>query len=105
MDTAHLANVDHIDMTGYNTGGGNSTTLDGKDVLSMTDSNHVLQIDGDVGDKVNLGGNAADGHWQQGANVNIGSDTYSQWQWHDVSNVTATVLIDDHLTQTVTDKI
>ncbi len=103
-DTSHLANVDHIDMTGF---GINTTMLKAADVVSMTDSSHILRFDGDAGDTVTLTGDGAGhpGHWTAGADTNIGGANYHQYEWHhDATNtVSAVVQINEHLTQSVTD--
>jgi VCBS repeat-containing protein len=108
-DAAHLKNVDHIDMTGYNGGGGNAATLSFQDVINVTDSNHQLKIDGDSGDKVTLNGDAGAGHWHQAADTTVAGETYHQYDWHGsagngVGNILATVLVDEHLNQVINDK-
>jgi hypothetical protein len=105
-DAAHLANVDHIDTTGYNGGGNNTVTLKASDIISMTDSSHTLRFDGDTGDAVKLTGDGGGaGHWTAAADTNIGGVNYHQYEWHsDASNtVSAVVQINEHLTQSVTD--
>ncbi|HVI89839.1 MAG TPA: DUF4114 domain-containing protein [Dongiaceae bacterium] len=103
-DASHVTNVDHIDMTGFGT---NTTTLDAADLVSVLGSAHdTLKFDGDSGDKVTLTGDGAGpGHWTTAADVTINGALYHEYQWYaDASNtVTATVQINEHLTQSVTD--
>jgi hypothetical protein len=102
-DAKHLANVDHIDMTGF---GNNSTTLKASDIIAMTDSSHTLRFDGNTGDIVNLTGDGGGaGHWTAAADTNIGGVNYHQYEWHsDASNtVSAVIQINEHLTQSVVD--
>jgi len=102
-DTSHVSNVDHIDTTGF---GANTVTLDAADVVNLLGGHDTLKFDGDSSDKVTLTGDGAGpGHWTTAADVNISGTVYHEYQWHaDASNtVTATVQINEHLTQSVTD--
>ncbi|HVJ40576.1 MAG TPA: DUF4114 domain-containing protein [Dongiaceae bacterium] len=109
-DTSHLENLNHIDMTGYNGGGGNTATLSFQDVISATGSGHELTITGDSVDSVNLAGdgNATDAHWHNAGTVNSGGVTYDQYDWHGgagngAGSIVTTVLINHDVHQTVTD--
>ncbi|HVJ36137.1 MAG TPA: DUF4114 domain-containing protein [Terriglobia bacterium] len=109
-DTSHLENLNHIDMTGYNGGGGNATTLSFQDVISATGSEHELTITGDSVDSVNLAGdgNATDAHWHKAGSVNSGGVTYDQYDWHSgagngAGSIVTTVLINHDVHQNVTD--
>jgi hypothetical protein len=91
-DASHLANVDHIDMTGRGT---NATTLNATDILSMTGDGNTLKIDGDSTDSVKLDG-ATGGQWSAvSSGVPAG---YHEYQWTGGGH-TLTVLINDHITQ------
>lgn len=98
-DLSHLTNLDHIDLTGHGT---NVATLNGEDLLSAEGSSHIVKIDGDSADQVNLGGNTADGHWTTGADVAIGGETYHQYTWTATGGGSVTVQVDEHLHQQVT---
>lgn len=112
-DTAHVTNVDHIDMTGSGT---NTTTLNAADVISLLGSSHdTLRFDGDAGhDAVNLNGDGAGaGGWHENGQTTVNGQTYDVFQWHADGNlggaVGATVLINHSLNDgthvTVTDQI
>ncbi|QEM80691.1 Ig-like domain-containing protein [Halomonas binhaiensis] len=81
-----VANVEHLSIGGT---GANTVTLDEASVISITDDNNQLYIEGDASDTLNISGATATGNSQTSANGDI---TYNEYT---LGNTT--VLVEDQV--------